>query len=99
MMVNKWRIFKKPSKLKLSYICSVVECCMRLHNFYIDRRETDWKVNDLTPDLKMEHIGLYEEYLDEVDPVDPTLPGCMFPSVEEEIMEEKPSPDSWLSMV
>ena len=73
MMVNKWHAFKKPSKLELSFIPSVVECCMRLHNFYIDRRETDWKVNDLTPDLKMEHIGLYEEYLDEVDPVDPTV--------------------------
>jgi hypothetical protein len=57
MMVNKWRIFKKPSKLKLSYICSVVECCMRLHNFCIDSRETDWNIVDLTPDLIVEHIA------------------------------------------
>jgi len=72
--VNKWHVFKKPLELKLSFIPSDVECCMRLHNFCIDRRETDWKVNDLTPDLIVEHVVLYEEYLDEVDPVDPTLP-------------------------
>jgi hypothetical protein len=47
---------------------------MRLHNFCIDRRETDWKVNDLTPDLIVEHVPLYEEYLDEVDPADPAVP-------------------------
>ncbi len=47
---------------------------MRLHNFCIDRREMDWKVNDLTPDLTVEHVPLYEENLDEVDPVDPALP-------------------------
>jgi len=60
--------------LKLSFIPSVVECAMRLHNFCIDRRETDWKVNDLTPDLIVEHVPLYEEYLDEVDPADPAVP-------------------------
>lgn len=74
MMVNKWRVFKKPSELKLSFIPSVVECAMRLHNFCIDRRETDWKVHDLTPDLIVEHVPLYEEYLDEVDPADPAVP-------------------------
>jgi hypothetical protein len=47
---------------------------MRLHNFCIDRRETDWKVHDLTPDLIVEHVPLYEEYLDEVDPADPAVP-------------------------
>jgi len=47
---------------------------MRLHNFCIDRRETDWNVIDLTPDLIVEHIPLYDEYLDDVDPVDPTAP-------------------------
>jgi len=36
---------------------------MRLHNFCVDRRETDWKVNDLSPDLIMEHVALYEESL------------------------------------
>ncbi len=74
MMVNKWRVFKKTSELKLSFIPSVVECAMRLHNFCIDRRETDWKVNDLTPDLIVEHVPLYEEYLDKVDPADPAVP-------------------------
>jgi hypothetical protein len=45
---------------------------MRLCNFCIDRRETDWNVVDLTPDLIVDHIALYEEYLDDIDPVDPT---------------------------
>ncbi len=47
---------------------------MRLDNFCIDRRQMDWKVNDLTPDLMVEHAPLYEEYLDEVDPADPAGP-------------------------
>jgi hypothetical protein len=48
---------------------------MRLHKFCIDRRkETDWKVNDLIPELILEHVPLYEEYLDEVHPADPAVP-------------------------
>jgi hypothetical protein len=45
---------------------------MRLHNFCIDNRETDWKVPDLPAELVMEHLTLYEEYLDEIDPSTPT---------------------------
>jgi hypothetical protein len=47
---------------------------MRLHNFCIDRIETDWNIVDLTLDLIVKHIPLYEECLDDVDPVDPTAP-------------------------
>jgi hypothetical protein len=47
---------------------------MMLHNFCIDRKETDWKVHDLIPELILEHVPLYEEYLDEVDPADPAVP-------------------------
>jgi hypothetical protein len=47
---------------------------MRLHNFCIDRKETDWKANDLIPELILEHVPLYEEYLDEVDPANPAVP-------------------------
>jgi hypothetical protein len=56
----------EKTKLKLSFIPSVVECCMRLHNFCIDRRGTDWNVLDLAPELIVEHIPIYEEYLDDV---------------------------------
>jgi len=41
---------------------------MRLHNFCIENREQDWKVPDLPAELVMEHLTLYEEYLDEIDP-------------------------------
>ncbi len=67
MMVNKWRVFKKPVELKLSAIPTLVECCMRLHNFCIDRNESEWHIADLTPELLEEHIPLYEEYLDDID--------------------------------
>ena len=72
MMVNKWRVFKRPIELGLHAVPSLVECCMRLHNFCIDNRETDWKVPDLPAELVMEHLTLYEEYLDEIDPSTPT---------------------------
>jgi hypothetical protein len=68
MMVNKWRVFKRPIELGLLVVPSLVECCMRLHNFCIDNREQDWKVPDLPAELTMEHLPLYEEYLDEIDP-------------------------------
>ncbi len=71
--MNKWRGFEKPSKLKLSFIPSAVVCCTRLHTFCIDRRETDWKVNFMIPDLIVEHVPFFEEYLDEVNPVDPAV--------------------------
>ncbi len=60
--------------MKLSFIPSVVDCAMRLHNFCIDRKEPDWKVNDLIPELILEYVPLYEEYLDEFDPADPAVP-------------------------
>jgi hypothetical protein len=67
MMMNEWRVFKKPVELKLSTIPTLVECCMRLHNFCIHCNESEWHIADLTPDLLEEHIPLYEEYLDDID--------------------------------
>ncbi len=72
MMVNKWQVFKQPIELGLHAVPSLVECCMRLHNFCIDNRETDWKVPDLPAELVMEHLTLYEENLDKIDPSTPT---------------------------
>jgi hypothetical protein len=100
MMVNKWQVFKKPCELKLSFIPSDVECCLRLHNFCIDRRETDCKVNDLTPDLIAEHVPLNEEYLDEVDPVDTAVPRQPIPqSGRKTIVREAITIGSWKPMV
>jgi hypothetical protein len=39
LLLNKWRIFKKPKKLNLTWIPSLIECCFRLHNFCINERE------------------------------------------------------------
>jgi phosphopantothenoylcysteine synthetase/decarboxylase len=51
---------------------------MRLQNFCVDRRETDWKINDLSLDLIMEHVALYTENiwmkLTLIDPAVPWLP-------------------------
>ena len=66
-MVNKWHAFQKPVELKLSTIPTLVECCMRLHNFCIECNESEWHIADLTPELLEEHIPLYEEYLDDID--------------------------------
>jgi hypothetical protein len=46
MMVNKWRVFKKPVELKLSAIPTLVESCMRLHNFCILFNESEWHIVD-----------------------------------------------------
>ena len=37
MMVNKWRIFKRPIEMKLSRIPHLVECAFRLQNFCINQ--------------------------------------------------------------
>ena len=68
MMVNKWWVFKRPIELGLHVVPSLVECCMRLHNFCIDNREQEWNVSDVPAELVMEHVTNYEEYLDEIDP-------------------------------
>jgi hypothetical protein len=39
LLVCKWRIFKKPIKLKLHRVQHVVQACFRLHNFCIDNRD------------------------------------------------------------
>jgi len=41
LLVNKWRIFKKPIELNLRQIPFLVECCFWLHNFCIDEREKE----------------------------------------------------------
>ncbi len=68
IMVNKWWVFKRPIGLGLHVVPTLVECCMRLHNFCNDNREHEWNVSDVPAELVMEHVTNYEEYLDEIDP-------------------------------
>ncbi len=37
-LVNKWRIFKRPLRVKLKTAGKVIMCATRLHNFCIDER-------------------------------------------------------------
>jgi len=70
LMVNKWRVFKKPVEIRLERVPHLVECCMRLHNFCIDERVQEWFVPDIAEDAILEHQAAYEEYIDEMDAVD-----------------------------
>jgi hypothetical protein len=70
LMVNKWRVLKKPIELRLERVPHLVECCMRLHNFCVDERVQEWCVVDLEADAILDHQASYEEYIDELDALD-----------------------------
>ena len=61
LMVNKWRVFKKPVEIRLERVPHLVECCMKLHNFCIDERVQEWFVPDIAEDTILEHQAAYEE--------------------------------------
>jgi len=67
LLVNKWRVFKKPIELSLKRVPSLIECCMRLHNFCINERNLDWSVPDLPDHAIPNHIPQYEQYIDSLD--------------------------------
>ncbi len=46
---------------------AVLECCMRLHNFCINKRNQEWCVPDLPDHAVTSHTPQYEEYLDALD--------------------------------
>jgi hypothetical protein len=64
LLVNKWRVFKKPIEINLKRIPALVECCMQLHNFCVNERNLDWCVPDLPDHVVTEHNPQYEEYID-----------------------------------
>jgi hypothetical protein len=68
LLVNKWRVFKRPIEIKLKRVPSLIECCMRLHNWCINERDGQWIVPDMTPGQLDEHVASYEEYMDDADP-------------------------------
>ncbi len=67
LLVNKWRVFKKPLEVNLKRVPSIVECCTQLHNFCINKREQEWAVVDVAEELLGDHVASYEEYNDELD--------------------------------
>jgi hypothetical protein len=67
MMVNKWRVFKKPLQLGLARVPTLIECCVRLHNYCIEQREADWCIPDVVPELISTHVPSYDEYKDELN--------------------------------
>jgi len=61
ILVNKWRVFKKPMKLKFFHITHLIECCFWLHNFCLDCGDTRvTKVMNHDPET---HLLAYEEGL------------------------------------
>ncbi len=79
LLVNKWRVFKKSLEVNLKCVPRVVECCMRLHNFFINEREQEWAVVEIPEQGLAEHVGSYEEYLDGLDSAgnDQQAGGCV----------------------
>jgi chloramphenicol O-acetyltransferase len=67
ILVNKWRVFKKPLEVSLTQVPAVVECCMRLHNFCMNERNQEWCVPDMPDHTVTGHTPQYEEYLDALD--------------------------------
>jgi hypothetical protein len=67
LMVNKWRVFKRPIEINLSRVPSLIECCMRLHNYCIDEQDAERYVADLPEGAITEHVASYEEYFDTLD--------------------------------
>jgi chloramphenicol O-acetyltransferase len=67
LLVNKWRVFKKPLEMSLTRVPAVVECCMRLHNFCINKRNQEWCVPDLPNHAVTCHTPQYKEYCDALD--------------------------------
>jgi hypothetical protein len=47
LLVNKWRILKRPLNVRVRNCQPVVEACMRLHNFCIDQRLPEIDTNSL----------------------------------------------------
>ena len=68
LLVNKWRVFKRPIELKLERVPCLIECCMRLHNWCINGCDILWIIPDVTPTQVEEHVASYEEYMDDLDP-------------------------------
>ncbi len=66
-MVNKWRIFKKPIDINLTWIPSLIECCFCLHKFCMNEREKQWFVFEIPNELIGTHQASYAEYLDKLD--------------------------------
>jgi hypothetical protein len=52
----------------------LVECCMRLHNFCIDKCIKECFIPDIVEDAVLDHQAAYEEYIGELDAVD--VAGC-----------------------
>jgi len=79
ILVNKWRVFKKPLEVSLTQVPAVVECCMQLHNFCINERNQEWCVSDLPDHAVTDHNPQYEEYMDTLDEekVQPHAGGCI----------------------
>jgi hypothetical protein len=67
LLVNKWRVFKRPIELKLERVPCLIECCMHLHNWCINGRDIRWIIPDMTPTQVEEHVASYEEYMDDLD--------------------------------
>ncbi len=65
--MNKWRVFKRPIEINLSQVPSLIECCMRLHNYCIDEWDEEWYVADLPEGAIREHVASFEEYCDALD--------------------------------
>jgi hypothetical protein len=62
LLVNMWRVLKKPLEVALWRTTTVVEAAMRLHNFCIDHRDSvRFSTNVLNPEALVPN---YEEHLD-----------------------------------
>jgi hypothetical protein len=59
LMVNKWRVFKKPVELRLERLPNLVECDMRLHNFYINEQVHEWFLVEIDADAIADHQATY----------------------------------------
>ena len=68
LLVNKWRVFKRPLSVKIKNVGKIIHCCMRLHNYCISQRlseDCNYTVESELNDFRAED-SQYQSDLEEV---------------------------------
>ena len=75
LLVNKWRIFKKPLQVKFSNVHKIIHAGMVLHNFCINERteevDPEEDVDLETPIVEMEYVMPVQQDLDDATVANP----------------------------
>ena len=59
MLVNKWRVFKKPLHVKLNIVPIIIDVAARLYNFCIDMRDSASPIYDSDPSTYIPDYDVY----------------------------------------